>query len=445
MVSSSNPGVLIYNGKSYATGLLWFTIQDESDKVLLQQRIKKTQADFYCLRMHISQQQGFGWLNKGHRRGMPVAAAMVADQMVGEWHGVFEADNGWWYMQVRSDTITPNGDQFFATEEEAYNLFQSEMQKHNWPHAYAPEKWRINDPSVRELPLKNLLDEFATTKLVGTNVTAALGGPKQRNMFALGLVGAFILMGGLVAYEVHTSNNITIPAPKPRPVKVVQPATLTVPVNTAEFVSPVQMLRQCGEAADKLLAALPGWRVQTFICGNGKAAMDWQQGNGTITEAKMQGLKTWPQTASISVKDKKLTVSMSLDKLPKLQPEQLLTQEQALLTLEQDFQPLGALQIKPVTPSVPPPPPRGRFDTSPPPPPPPVPPPYLDIAFISGFSPQYLIPNIDAPGLEVVSVDWAVPRGIWQYKFKWSHVKVAAPAAKTATDKNGKPAAGGRK
>ncbi|MDB5477835.1 MAG: pilin accessory family protein, partial [Alphaproteobacteria bacterium] len=102
--TASAAGVMQFNGKSYAVGLLWFTVQEDSNKKLLAKRIEKTRADFTCLRQHISQQQGFGWLEKGHRRGMPAAAAMIADQLVGEWHGVFEAENGWWYVQVRSDT-----------------------------------------------------------------------------------------------------------------------------------------------------------------------------------------------------------------------------------------------------------------------------------------------------------------------------------------------------
>src|SRR5690606_25551434 len=127
----------------------------ESTKKLLNERIQKTKADFYCHRMHVAQQQGFGWLDKGHRRGMPVAAAMVADQLVGEWHGVFEADNGWWYVQVRSDTITPNGDRFFVSEEDAFHVFQEEAQKNIWPHSYAPEHWRLTDGHTRELSLRN--------------------------------------------------------------------------------------------------------------------------------------------------------------------------------------------------------------------------------------------------------------------------------------------------
>jgi hypothetical protein len=48
------------------------------------------------------------------------------------------------------------------------------------------------------------------------------------------------------------------------------------------------------------------------------------------------------------------------------------------------------------------------------------------------------MPYLKPPGLEVTEVTWAVPRGIWQYKMKWSHEKPALPMAK-------KPIAGEQK
>lgn len=424
-----SPGVLIYNGRPYAVGLLWLTAQEETAGKLLAERLKGTKADFYCNRLHISQQQGFGTLTQGHRRGMPVAAAMVADQLVGEWHGVFEAENGWWYVQVRSDTIMPYGDRFFHQEEDAYNVFQEEMAKHNWPHAYAPAKWRLGDAVARELPLKNLLDDLTTTTLVGANMAAVFGGTKQRNVGLFGLGSAAIVMGGLMLQTIFATPELDVPVNPnyvPRPITPVLEAPK---FDGAEVVLPRQMAQQCGDAAAKLLISLPGWRAQKFTCGlTAGASMEWQKGSGSINDAKLIGQRQWPTGTAMTIKQSVLTASLTLDKLPTVQQEKLLPQEEALLILEQELQPMGALQIKPVLPPAPPPVRPVYGSAVPPPPPPPAPLPFLEVQFVSGFSPKEFVNIVSHPGVEFQSMEWNILTGVWQYGLKWIHARPAPPA-----------------
>ncbi len=369
-----SPGVLIYNGRSYAVGLLWFTVQEEASKALLQERIKNTHADFYCNRLHISQQQGFGTLAQGHRRGMPVAAAMVADQLVGEWHGVFEADNGWWYVQVRSDTIMPHGDRFFANEEDAYNVFQDEMTKHNWPHAYAPAKWRLGEAVSRELPLKGVLDDFASTTLVASNMAAVFGGAKRRNLVFAALGGILMVMAGMMLTTVVTPTPV---APVSRqPVTPRPAAVLKKPAaDTLEIVAPGQLIQYCGNAAATLMVPLPGWRPEKFTCQKGSAAFLWMQFGGTLASAREAGATKWPANVRVTLDKRVLRASLAEDRLPMIQPDSLPFQDDALVMLESDLQPLGAVKVKPVTPVAPPPPKAQRFATMPEPTPTPPPPP----------------------------------------------------------------------
>lgn len=423
------PGVLLYEGKPYAVGLLWLTVQEDNLKVLLNERLKKTKADFYCHRIHISQQHGFGWLDKGHRRGMKVAAAMVADQLVGEWHGVFEADNGWWYVQVRSDTITPNGDRFFASEEEAYNLFHEEMVKHNWPHAYAPSKWNLSDGSIRELLLKDLVDNFSTTTLIAQNITALFGGKARRNL-VLGVLGAIVAgMAGILLMTLLQEPEVIQPLPMPaRPLPVL--AVAPPKVETLDAVSPLQLLQNCYQLAGQLFLSLPGWTPDTFSCDRTTATMSWRQGSGSLNDAKTTGLQHWPQQVGISFSQNILTASLPQTQLPTLQQSDLLPQEGALLALEQNLQPLGAVTVKPVTP--PPVPPVPNAVKAPPPPPLP----YLDITLNSGFGMDALGPQLDLPGLELLSVKWLISQSTWTYQLKITHMRpksaTATPAVKTA-------------
>jgi hypothetical protein len=436
----NNSGVLMYNGRAHAVGLLWFTVQDDTAKELLKQRVSKSKADFYCLRTHVSQQQGFGWLNKGHRRGMPAAAAMIADQLVGEWHGVFEAENGWWYVQVRSDTIVPNGDRFFTSEEEAYQLFQEEASKNIWPHSYAPEKWRLADSHTRELKLGTVLDSLPTAVLMPSNLTASFGSALVRNAVFGGLAAVLALMVFVVLNSLFTTP--PPPSPTPLPVrKVIKPKNLPVPGQTSQSVSPQQLLQQCGDAADQLYVSLPGWKTQTYTCGVGKASLTWQQSNGTLSDARTIGMKTWPQNASVNFNNRIMTVGMILGNLPKLERTELVTQEIALLYLEQNMQPLGALQIKPVTPPAPPIPlpPESSDPNYVPPPPPPPPPSYLEIVFTTGFGPDKIAPLLTVPAMEMSELQWDVSAAKWQYKLKWT----IQPIKKVAATPN-KPAAGGK-
>jgi hypothetical protein len=439
---ANEKGVMIYNGRNYAVGLLWFTVQEDTAKELLKQRVSKSGADFYCSRTHVSQQQGFGWLNRGHRRGMQAAAAMIADQLVGEWHGVFEAENGWWYVQVRSDTITPNGDRFFTSEEEAYLLFQEEATKNIWPHSYAPEKWHINEANTRELKLGNFLDGLSSTLLMPTNLTASFGSTGIRNIVIGSLAFVFVLMI-FVAVKSLFQEPVVVPQ-TPVPARIVlNPRTPDKLKEPNQSVSPQQLLQQCGDAADQLYVSLPGWQLKSFTCIVGKATMTWMQNDGTLSIAKNIGAQVWPKNAAITFNNRVLMVGVELGNLPKLERSELVPQEVALLYLEQNLQPLGPLQVKPVIPPQPA-PKNNSSNPNPPPPPPPVPP-YLDIVFTTGYGPEKVSPLLTAPALEINQVLWDINQSKWQYKLKWTTqpVKQVAKPTNAAAVKKA-PVAGGK-
>lgn len=445
-VQNSAPGVLMHLGKAYAVGLLWFTVQEENGKATLQQRVKKTKADYHCFRKHIAQQQGFGWLDKGHRRGMPVAAAMVADQLVGEWHGIFEADNGWWYLQIRSDTITPQGDRFFASEEEAYRVFQTEMKAHNWPYAYAPAKWNITEANVRTLELKSILDELATTTLIANNVTAIFGGVMQRNLIIGGLVAAFIVMGGFAAFTaMKPPEQIVVPPPRTTQQKpAVIPALEPPKEDSAELVSATQFFAACGKAASALYMPIPGWTPTSFTCTPTAASMSWQQQSGSIESARESGAAQWPKNVAISYSNKLMTAGLKLEQLSKVQQNDMPPQEAALLFLEKNIQALGAVQVTPVNPEPPKPAPAPRgVKALVPQQIVAVPLPYLDVTLTTGFAPDAL-PNLaSVKGLRISQIQWSIPKGTWIYQFNLLHARpkaaiVTPDADHAGTDKGDK-------
>lgn len=436
-------GVLMHLGKPYAVGLLWFTIQEGNGKNLLQQRLQKTKADYHCLRTHISQQQGFGWLEKGHRRGMPVAAAMVADQLVGEWHGIFEADNGWWYIQVRSDTITPQGDRFFASEEEAFNVFKEEMRNHNWPYAYAPAKWNIADPNVRTLELKSILDSLATTTLIADNVTAIFGGAGKRNAIIGGLVAALVVMGGFAAYSLTKAPEEIVVPPSRVTMRTTKPIPALEPPkeDVMEAVAVPQFLSACGKTLAELYVPIPGWTATKFMCANETASLSWQQESGTLAQARESGKQQWPQNTAITYANRLMTASKNLGQLPKLEQSDLWQQEAALLFLEEKVQPFGAVQVQPVTPKPPPAPVRRVGTAALMPPVPQVQPlPFLQVNVTTGFSPDAMEALSQAKGLVISQIAWDIAKGQWTYEFNLMHAraKLVEPV-KAVTEGNKKP------
>jgi len=194
-------GVMLYEGKKYAVGLNWLVGDDAGNNSLALKRAKAFKADFYCVRANVVSQHGFGYLKLGHRINMPVPASVLADVLVGEWHGVFAADNGWWYVAVHADNIAPTGDLFFTSEEEAYNFFVAESKTYRWPRAYAPASWNLSD-STSEIPLNKILNEGSSPTLKPVTTDAIFSGRRNRNLAVVGvLILIMLLLVGVLGQQ----------------------------------------------------------------------------------------------------------------------------------------------------------------------------------------------------------------------------------------------------
>ena len=155
-------GVIKFYDKKYAVGLTWLTGGEDVGGDLVKSRAKKLEADFYCVRPTIVVQHGFGSLAKGHRSNMPAAAAQAADTLIGEWHGVFTTESGWWYVAVHADAVAPDGDILFESEEDAYNHYIEQSRRSQWPRSYAPETWNLPDTNG-DISIEKLLTDMNRT------------------------------------------------------------------------------------------------------------------------------------------------------------------------------------------------------------------------------------------------------------------------------------------
>lgn len=418
---SSENGVLLFSGKKYAVGLLWLVVNEGDDNKLAKHRVQKAKGDFYCLRSSIVNQHGIGWLSKEHRAGMPSAASIAVDKMVGDWHGVFKADNGWWYLQVHSDTIAPTGDQFFDSEEDAYNAFIASAESHNWPHAYAPKEW---DNTTRDVDLAEVLGDGSDGAILqATSLTSFFGSTKNLKMASLAIVGlmlacfAYFVIPALFPGSVDiksvqkpkTKDGLPAVAQLPKEIKPLPDLNAPEEEEIIEMPKPSQVIDSCGQTAAKIIRPIPGWPLQKMSCNGKTVTVQWLQTVGSMNAARSY-LKGFPPETRVSIKGKNLTTSMSLARLPLIQQENWLSTEQAVFNLEQRLNNIGTLKIKPVTPPTPPPPKKGKA--------PPPPRPYIEIDLKTTVSPKTLAGYFDIVGMEIQDITWNVPDGTWSYKSK---------------------------
>lgn len=358
-------GVLAYRGKRYAVGLTWLTVDEDADPNLVKDRTKKLGADFHCLRNTIVTQHGFGYIEKGHKMGMNAAGALAADALIGEWHGVFVAENGWWYLAVHSDTIAPDGDIFFEKEEDAYNYFLESNQSYQWPRSYAPEAWNLPKTSG-EIELSKLFEDMPPTSLKPGSLNAIFGGKRNKEIaFVLGGVFVAILFFAVIAQqtlpnllpEQKQAPSINVAAPDsifapPRPVEETPEETSQITDELA-VVQPSLLLEECMKAFSRLAHPLPGWRMEQMRCRNGLAEARWRRTSGSL-ESLRPFLGRFPFGVSKSFSGDNVflatTILQNLDRYTR--PTKLPEREVAILTVNDRFGKISDTTVTDVIPQV---------------------------------------------------------------------------------------------
>lgn len=355
-------GVLVYNGRKYAVGLSWLMSNDEAESDFVYKRAKMLGADFFCNRTFVSQ-SGFGFLSKGHRMGMPSAAAQAADALVGEWHGVFSAENGWHYVAVHADTIAPDGDHFFESEEDAYNYFLNRAESYQWPKTYVPEAWNVKN-NDGEISLDRLLDDVPTTSLRPANLDAIFSGKRNKSMaficgvlfiglillsfFAQSLLGSIVPEKERVASPVVEVADI-LSAPPKEPQKKEDP--LLTAIERFSLPKPSQFVDVCLEGFGELAISLPGWNLSTMRCGNTLIEAVWQQETGTLESIKAY-VDQFPFGVNRTYGARgDFLASRPLGNLSDFNEKiKLADREQVLLAINNRFGKIGRLEVKDIVP-----------------------------------------------------------------------------------------------
>lgn len=443
-VVTAGDGVLLFDNKKYAVGLNWLIANDEGDTELALKRAKDSKADFYTMRQNVMPQHGFGYLKKGHRINMPALAALAADMLVGEWHGIFVADNGWWYVAVHADNIAPDGDLFFASEEAAYNHFIVQSETYRWPRTYAPESWNIPE-STGEISLAKMLGDMAAPTLKPVTLDAIFSGKRNKNLaFGAGLITVGLIVVSLLGSQILPSlvpEQAQIPAPNlelgddlQAPPQQVQQVEADKSLTNFDLVLPSAQVDSCLSGFANIAMALPGWTMGSLRCRESfvEASWDRQLGNFDTIEPYLSRFPEGVTKAFPSSNNLIVTRRLPTNK-PVPPSGKLYERNYAIITMTRRFGNLGTLDIREVTPpasqqlvqgidmmqqqstfsevigqEVP----EGirpltREDL-----------PYLSLSLISRTPPNLVRDYFNMPGMILMTVQEDVPNGTWTYEAK---------------------------
>ncbi|MBU6235864.1 MAG: type 4b pilus protein PilO2 [Alphaproteobacteria bacterium] len=436
------PGVLIYDDKKYAVGLKWLVADEDGDVELAVKRAKGFKADFYCMRQNVVVQHGFAFLSMGHRVGLPVLASVVGDVLVGEWHGVFVADNGWWYLAVHADNIAPDGDLFFTSEEQAYNHFIARMEAHRWPRSYAPESWNIQE-TTGEIPLSKIIGEAPAPALKPVTLDAIFSGRRNKNLaIAAGVVVVALLGVSLLGQQLLPS---LIPTPAQLPVpNVAVSDTLQAPpkepineeggagdsLTSIALVQPSAFVGMCLDGFSHISVPLPGWTISKLRCKETFVEGTWARVLGTF-EMIEPYLNRFPKEVSSNFIDRtSLIATRRLTGKPPNVSADFLDQNTATLALNKRLANLGDFDTKYIEPAAskellagvdmmqqagfnsiaqnkPNLRPLSRDDL-----------PYVSLTLKSRTPPNMIAPYFDMAGLVILSIEGELQSGYWLYEAK---------------------------
>jgi hypothetical protein len=359
----SHNGVLVYNGTSYAVGLIWLSISEDEDKSSIYKKCRSLKADFYCYRNNIFQ-CGFGALRDGHRVSMPSMAAIAADSLVGEWHGVFVADNGWHYIAAHSDNIAPYGDILFSNEEDAYNHFTAESKKLKWPKTYVPDTWN-HDGNDGEISYESIIENTSFSSLKPANLDALFSGKVNKGMAMIAAIVVFLIIFASIFSTSFISQLMPQKAQAPFPNIAVRD-TIALPPREVEaqidpivevienfsIAQPSTVLDACLTNFDEILISLPGWNLATMRCRSNIVEAVWRKGVGSLATIQPY-IDQFPFGVSTILGSRDDFIVSKAINSNALTPEKmnLAKRQEVLLTLNNRFANLGRVDVQDIAPN----------------------------------------------------------------------------------------------
>ncbi len=318
-------GIATVGRRAYAAGLYW----ENSPSGRVAQAAREAahqlgqQADFYAVRAGSKDgrvpQFGLGQKASGHRTGMPVLAACLANQQVGSWAGAFRLREGTAVIVVRDDLIVPDGDQLYVNESDARDRLLQEIGFGGLQHIYAPEAWAI--PGTDTMPLGLLLDERRDVRLRPVTI------PKEAFLIGGGLA-VLLIVGLAVGWYLQAEKEKEFQKHQDEIRRLQQQAQSSIPSllqqqpppypppdrKWEKAPLPMEVIESCRAGLGQVPAAIAGWRIMHLKC----------DGNFiTLMLSREKGLSSLPKGAVINDTGTSATLSVPLPKLTPRGPENL--------------------------------------------------------------------------------------------------------------------------
>ena len=250
-------------GIKYAVSLFWQPLINDARPL---PEIKEAAesilegADLYVVRKGKSAQFGLAASSQGFTRDMPSAAIALISSLgnISSFLGVFKVDTGWWYVCYRNDVILSDGDTLFIEEKDAKNQFISMLAVPDWDAIYAPAEWEIEDTKSHALaPLLQKGLQVKLQKINATNDTIMLA--------VIATCFAVILWFGYTTLKDLFFN--TPEAPIIAPIEQAEPELPPEPNPWESLNNPVEVMRNCYEATQKVVQIVtPGWNLEGITC-----------------------------------------------------------------------------------------------------------------------------------------------------------------------------------
>lgn len=275
-------GVVTVGGTKYAAGLYWQPSPDRNVAQAARSAAKQPgfQAEFFCVRPSTKAQSvgqfGLGIAAAGHKSGMPSLAACLANQQPGSWAGAFRVTEGLYFIAVRDDLIDPDGDAWFAHDDDAHARLEQEISRGGLTNVYCPSEWGVqNGESVN-----------ITTILTGRrDVTLQnVGVPKG---LLYGLFAVILLLGlgyGAFSYWQHLENERIAREEAERQAMMaaqnIQSGQFEYPKTWQDSPLPMQYLQACERALTTLKTNYFGWTVSDITCMGTNLSIAWTRASG---------------------------------------------------------------------------------------------------------------------------------------------------------------------
>ena len=286
--SKDKNGVVSANGTDYAVGIFWNSVSELSKAASEAKDAAKNpniKADFYCVRGDNIPQYGLGFVESGHKAGMPLLASTLNDAIEGNWIGVFSVGENYYLAAVRDESVLSDYDRVFTDEDEAREEFSDLFYASSWDHAYCPSDWCVED--TEERTLDSLLFNSPTVKLkeVNTLKVAARYG-------AIGAVVLGVLYGGMLTFQTFFDNtNIEQVTAiynqvQTRVIDQVGGAEKEVEVKVNPpwlgKATGVSLLGGCVKEIRDMPISAPGWKAKEVLCNDFGVSLLLERDGGTI-------------------------------------------------------------------------------------------------------------------------------------------------------------------